>query len=481
MSIDRIGTLDQEATESDATARDLGRRFPPDFLWGAATSAYQIEGAVHEDGRGESIWDRFVRLPGAVANGDTGDVACDHYHRWDRDLDLMSAMGLRSYRFSVAWPRIMPNGKGAVNPKGLDFYRRLVEGLLERGIVPMATLYHWDLPMPLQEGGGWAIRDTASRFADYAGILADALGDGVGLWVTHNEPWVSAFIGHGYGVHAPGIRDWATAFQAGHHLLVSHGLATQAVRAAIGSAARVGIVLDQYAVDTVSDRPEDLEAAGRMDAWRNRWFLDPVLRGAYPADLLPDLENAIGPSTWIRDGDLELAAVTTDFLGVNYYTRVRVESGGSDHFLGIREAGPVLPVTANGWEVFPEGLERTLLRLRDEYGERPLYVTENGAAYDDPVGPDTAGPDTQRVEYLRGHVDAVANARAAGVDVRGYFCWSLMDNFEWAEGYAMRFGLVRVDFDTQKRSPRASARWYRELMSERGGTTPAPPDRGLAP
>lgn len=478
MTAERAGILADNEAESDA--RELGRRFPPDFLWGAATSAYQIEGAVHEDGRGVSIWDRFVRLPGAVAKGQTGEVACDHYHRLDRDLDLMSAIGLRSYRFSVAWPRIMPNGRGAVNQPGVDFYRRLVEGLLERGIVPMATLYHWDLPEALQEAGGWAARDTASRFADYAAVVAEALGDRVSLWVTHNEPWVSAFLGHGYGVHAPGTRDWATAFTAAHHLLVSHGLATQAVRAAASSAARVGIVLDQYAIDAVSDRAEDGEAARRMDAWRNRWFLDPVVKGTYPADLVPELEAVIGSSTWVRDGDLELAAVPTDFLGVNYYTRIRIEAGGHEDFLRIREAGPVLPVTAKGWEVFPEGLERTLLRLRDEYGERPLYVTENGAAYEDAGGPDEPLSDVQRVAYLREHVEAVADARAAGVDVRGYFYWSLMDNFEWADGYAMRFGLVQVDFDTQERSPRASARWYRELMSERGAT-PAPADRGLAP
>lgn len=472
MTAFRVGLLADE--EADGAARELGRRFPTDFLWGVATSSYQIEGAVREDGRGESIWDRFVRLPGAIAGGDSGEEACDHYHRWADDLELMSAIGVRAYRFSVGWSRIQPLGRGATNAAGVDFYRQLVEGLLERGIVPVVTLYHWDLPVALQEAGGWGNRDTASRFADFAAIVGEALGADVGMWVTHNEPWVSAFMGHGYGVHAPGIRDWPTAFRAGHHMLVSHGLATQAVRAAVGSTARVGIVLDQYAIDPVTDRQEDLDAARRMDGWRNRWFLDPVLRGEYPSDVLPEVEAATGAWTWVRDGDLELAAAPTDFLGVNYYTRMRIRSGGPDDFLGVGEAGPALPVSAKqGWEIFPEGLERSLRRIHEDYGERPLYVTENGVPFDDDPG---GGPDTPRIDFLRRHVEAVADARAAGVDVRGFVYWSLMDNFEWADGYALRFGLVRVDFDTQERIPRASARWYRDLVaSGEGRSGDAPP------
>jgi beta-glucosidase len=448
--------------------RALAERFPPDFLWGASTSAYQIEGSVAADGRGESIWDRFAHTAGRIQGGDTADVACDHYRRLDEDLDLIGQLGLGAYRFSVAWPRVQPDGTGRANPAGLDFYRRMVEGLLERGVVPMVTLYHWDLPQALQDRGGWADRDTAPRFAEYARLVAGALGDVAPLWLTHNEPWVTAFLGHGTGVHAPGLRDMRTAFGVAHHLLLSHGLAVQALRS-VASSARVALALDLYGVEPVSDAPADLEAAGRMDGWRNRWFLDGVLRGSYPADVLLEHERRWGEPSWLRDGDLEVTSEPIDFLGVNFYTRTVVGAGGLDEPLGIRVAPPVLPVTAMGWEVVPEAMFDLLVRLRLDYGDVPIYITENGAAYDDPSPDgDARVADPERIDYVRGHVNAVARAREAGVDVRGYFVWSLMDNFEWAFGFSRRFGLLHVDFETQRRTRKESAHWYRDLITQWG-------------
>lgn len=442
---------------------ELAARFPPGFLWGASTSGYQIEGSVDADGRVPSIWDRFAHTPGAIVDGSTGDVACDHYRRWREDLDLMRWMGLRAYRFSVSWPRVIRDD-GSVNGAGLDFYRRLAEGLEERGIVPMATLYHWDLPLRLHDAGGWTNRDTAARFADYAGIVASALGDVVPVWLTHNEPWVHAFLGSGSGIHAPGERDWPRAFAIAHELLRSHGLAAGAIRAA-SAPAKVGLAADLYTIEPVTDRPEDLAAATRMDGWRNRWILDPVLRGSYPEDTLADVERGVGPATWLRDGDLATIAAPMDFLGVNFYWRMRVEAGDDGDVLGVRQAEPVPPLTAMGWEVVPDRLETVLRRVADEYGGVPVYVTENGAAFEDEVGPDGTVDDPKRVDYLRRHVAAVANAVEAGVDVRGYFVWSLIDNFEWDRGYSARFGLAHVDYATQVRTPKSSAAWYRGLIA----------------
>lgn len=449
----------------------LGKRFPPGFLWGAGTSAYQIEGAVDEDGRGESIWDRFARA-GRTKGGHTGDVACDYYHRWADDLDLMASVGLRAFRFSIAWPRILAEGDGPVNRPGLDFYRRVAEGLLERGIAPMATIYHWDLPIALQERGGWAARDTAQVFADYAQVVVGALGDLVPLWVTQNEPWVQAFLGHGFGVHAPGLRDWPTAFAVAHHLLLGHGLAVQAIRAAAPPGAEVGIAVDLYPMLSVSDSSGDIAAARRMDGWRNRWILDPLLTGAYPADVAEELDRWLGPPRWLRDGDLGVIATPTDFLGVNFYSRHRVRAGGPEDVLGIELAPPQAPLTSMGWEIAPDGLEEVLMRLHSHYGAIPLYVTENGAAYDE-VPQDGTVPDPERVEYLSSHVAALARAREAGVDVRGYFVWSFLDNFEWQEGYTKRFGLVHVDFRTQRRTPKDSALWYRRVIKASMGRTVA--------
>jgi beta-glucosidase len=453
----RAGALAPQADEA------LAVRFPPGFLWGASTSAYQIEGSVDVDGRVPSVWDRFAHTPGTIEDGSTGDVACDHYRRWEDDLDLMRWMGLRAYRFSVAWPRVIRDD-GSVNAAGLDFYRRLAEGLEERGIVPMLTLFHWDLPVRLHDAGGWPNRDTAERFAEYAEVVAAALGDVVPLWITHNEPWVHAFLGSGTGIHAPGERDWPRAFATAHELLRSHGLAVAAIRSA-SPTAKVGLAADLYAIEPASDRPEDLEAATRMDGWRNRWILDPLLRGSYPQDTLAAVERDVAPATWMRDGDLATISAPLDFLGVNFYWRQQVEAGGDGDLLAVRQVEPVPPLTAMGWEIVPDRLETVLRRVGRDYPGVPLYVTENGAAFEDEVGADGRVDDPRRVDYLRRHVTAVADAREAGVDVRGYFVWSFLDNFEWARGYVPRFGLTYVDYATQARTPKASAAWYRGLIA----------------
>jgi beta-glucosidase len=430
--------------------------FPEGFRFGAATAAYQIEGAVHEDGRGESIWDTFCRIPGAVANGDTGEVACDHYHRWESDLDLMAELGLESYRFSIGWPRVQPDGAGRLNPAGVRFYRRLVEGLLDRGIEPVATLYHWDLPQPLQDAGGWARRETAERFATYAGHMARELGDLVQTWITHNEPWVVAFLGHAHGRFAPGIRDWPTAVAVSHHLLLSHGMAVDALP---GS---VGITMNLAPVIAVG--PGDEDAARIYDGHLNRWFLDALVRGRYPDDVLALYEERLGPLDAIRDGDLATIAQPIDFLGVNYYFPSRVRASPGDEPLGVELVPGPPPHTAMGWEVSPDGFHDLLVRLAREYGV-PIAVTENGAAFDDPPTGDGIVEDPERTAYLQGHLDAVARAIADGADVRRYFAWSLLDNFEWAEGYAKRFGIVHVDYATQRRTLKRSGEWYRELIA----------------
>jgi beta-glucosidase len=456
--------LVEYATEPDAAT------FPRGVRLGAATAAFQIEGAVAEGGRGESIWDTFCRTPGAVANGDTGDVACDHYHRLEADLDLMAELGLECYRFSIAWPRVQPDGRGPANPEGLAFYRRLAEGLLERGIEPIATLYHWDLPQALQDAGGWAARDTAQRFADYAAILGEELGDAVSQWITHNEPWVVAFLGHAEGIKAPGLRHWPTALRASHHLLLSHGLALRALRSVLGDLAEVGIAVNLFPVHAASPREDDREAARRMDGHLNRWFLDPLLRGSYPADMVACYEGLYGPPDSVRDGDLELIAGPIDFLGVNYYNPERIESAPTDLPLQARRVPAAPPTTAMGWEVDPNGLHEILGRLRRDYGAPPVYITENGASFDDPPAVDGQVDDPERTAYLQSHLTALARAVADGVDVRRYCVWSLLDNFEWEQGYDKRFGIVHVDFETLARVPKRSALWYRDFIARlRGG------------
>jgi beta-glucosidase len=436
------------------------------FVWGAATAAFQIEGATKADGRGESIWDRFASRPGNVANGDTGDPACEHYYRWREDLDLMQSLGLQGYRFSISWPRVQADGRGPANQRGLDFYRGLVEGLLERGIAPLATLYHWDLPQALEDEGGWTSRDTVERFAEYAGIVFDALGDRVSDWITHNEPFVTSFLGYAYGVKAPGLTDWPAALRAAHHSLLGHGSAVRAFRAQ-GHPGRIGITLDLTVARSASASTDDAAAARRLDGHHNRWFLDPVLRGSYPPDLLEVYESRFGPLHAIREGDLELIAQPLDFLGVNFYRPNLVEAVDGDGVLGLREVDQDAARTAMGWPIVPAALTELLLRIRSEYGDLPLLITENGAAFDDRIDGSPVVEDEGRVAYIREHIDAVERARAAGVDVRGYYVWSLLDNFEWESGYDKRFGIVFVDFETQRRIPKRSALWYRDLIAAR--------------
>ena len=435
---------------------DLRAAFPADFLWGTATSAYQIEGAWNEDGRGESIWDRFSHTPGRVKGGDTGDVACDHYHRWQEDIALLQKLGVNAYRFSIAWPRVFPQGEGEPNPKGLDFYDRLVDGLLEAGIEPFVTLYHWDLPQALHEKGGWVNRETTHAFARYAQTVAQRLGDRVRYWITHNEPWVVAFLGYHWGIHAPGIQDSRAALAVTHHLLLSHGMALEAIRSQAPQA-QVGITLDFSWVEAAA--PEHQAEARAMDAWRNRWFIEPLMGRGYPADAVHDfhqkgwLEAPHLP--WVQQGDLERIAQPLDFLGVNYYTRTLV--GGE----GDRERTDI------GWEVYPEGLYKLLNRLTFEYNLPALYITENGASYNDAPDEDGQIRDERRVAYLESHFAAAARALRCGVPLKGYFVWSLLDNFEWAEGYSQRFGLIWVDFATQERRLKASAHWYRDFLHSR--------------
>jgi beta-glucosidase len=454
------------------TGLETAVRFPADFLWGAATASYQIEGAVTADGRSPSIWDVFSRQPGAIVNGDTGDDACDHYHRYREDVAIMSSLGLRSYRFSIAWPRVQPAGRGPANQAGLDFYRRLVDELLDKGILPWVTLYHWDLPQALEDAGGWPNRDTAVRFAEYAGLVHGALGDRVKSWTTLNEPWVSAMLGYANGVHAPGRREPAAALTSVHHLLLGHGLAAAEIRERDPDAT-VGITLNLAATSPATDTAADLDAARRIDGLANRLYLDPLLRGKYPDDVVRDVSE-ITDFGFVQDGDLATIAAPLDFLGINYYTTnvVAAPDGngpdpGSPHVGSedVRNLGRGAPTTAMGWEIDPEGLTRTLRMVAENYPPVPLYVTENGAAFDDEVGPDGTVDDPDRVAYFDAHLRACHRAIEAGVPLRGYFAWSLLDNFEWAFGYAKRFGLVYVDYRTQRRIPKTSARFYADVIS----------------
>ena len=453
-------------------------RFPADFLWGATTAAYQIEGAVAEDGRGPSIWDTFSQTPGRVLDGDTGDVACDHYHRYRDDVGLIAGLGLDAYRFSVSWPRVQPGGAGPVNPKGIDFYQRLVDELLAVEVQPWVTLYHWDLPQELEDAGGWPLRETAERFADYAREVYARLGDRVRYWTTFNEPWCSAFQGYASGRHAPGRRDPAAALAATHHLLLGHGLATEAIHS-IDPAAEVGITLNLYAISAASADPADVEAARRIDGLANRLFLDPVLLGSYPEDVVSDV-GAVTDFGFVRDGDLQAIAAPLGMLGVNYYSRYVVAAPDPDpgHERGeywrsalnwpgsedVRFLGSGAPVTAMGWEIDAPGLTETLLRVHRDYPAVPLYITENGAAFDDVVGEDGAVDDPDRVAYLGEHMLACQRAIEAGVPLKGYFAWSLLDNFEWAWGYSRRFGLIYVDYPTQRRIIKSSGTWFAEFI-----------------
>ena len=432
--------------------------FPEGFLWGAATAAYQIEGAWNEDGKGESIWDRFSHTPGTIANGDTGDTACDHYHLWREDIALMKALGLQAYRFSIAWPRVLPAGTGSVNSAGLDFYDQLVDALLAANIQPFATLYHWDLPQALHVRGGWSGRDACGYFADYAALMVRRLGDRVRYWTTFNEPGVSAFLGYRSGQHAPGVRDEKVALQVAHHLLVAHGLAVQAIRS-IEPQAQLGIVLNMWPVEAASRARADRDAAELAWQTGDGWFLDPLLCGHYPVRAW----DAVGPNVpLLQPGDLALIAQRLEFLGVNYYSRRLMGAGGA------QSPVPESDYTDMGWEIHAPALRRLLVRLSQEYHTPPLYITENGAAFKDVVEPDGGIHDPQRVNYVRGHLIQARLAIAEGVDLRGYFVWSLLDNFEWAYGYAKRFGIVHVDFARQRRTIKDSGEWYARVIARNG-------------
>ncbi|MBC7249467.1 MAG: beta-glucosidase [Anaerolineae bacterium] len=436
--------------------------FPEGFVWGAATSSYQIEGAWDEDGKGESIWDRFCHTSGKVDNSDTGDVACDHYHRWPEDVALMKEIGLQAYRFSISWPRILPQGRGAINLAGLDFYDRLMDALLEAGITPFATLYHWDLPQTLQDHGGWPARPTAEAFVEYADVVSRRLGDRVKHWITLNEPFVSAFLGYLEGSHAPGHTDLDEMLAAAHHLLLAHGWAVPVIRRN-SPQARVGIVLNLGPCIPASPSVADRAAAWREDGILNRWYLNPLAARGYPADIVQHYGR---PMDFVQANDLETIAVPLDFVGLNYYTRRIVRSNEVPEAKNLpRTVFPNREHTAMGWEVYPEGLYELLGRLHFEYRFPAIYITENGAAYADQVGSDGRVDDPQRVAYFKAHLKQAARAIRAGVPLRGYFAWSLLDNFEWAYGYSKRFGLIYVDFSTQQRILKSSAHWYRRVIA----------------
>lgn len=454
------------------TKQSLGLRYPEGFLWGAATASYQIEGAHDADGRGESIWDRFAHTPGKVEGGDTGDRACDHYRRFRGDVALMKELGLKAYRFSVAWPRVIPDGDGEVNRAGLDFYRSLVAELRSAGIMPVATLYHWDLPQALQDRGGWLNRAICDSFARYARVVFDSLGEGVGMWITHNEPWCAAFLGHAQGVHAPGVVDpsMKKALLVGHHLLLSHGMAVREYKAT-GLKAPIGIALNMAPQAPLSDTPQDAAAASRAHRAGNDWFAMPVLRGEYPADIASRYEAA-GIMPPIEPGDMETIGSGIDFLGINVYFR---QLAAHDPEAGPVEArvdfGPE-PRTSMGWEAYPGATRDILMAIGAEYPGVDLYITENGAAYDDRVdyAPDGTARvrDEERITFLEGQLSRAHEAFAAGIAFKGYFLWSLMDNFEWAFGYAKRFGIIRVDYDSQARTFKDSALWYRGVIGANG-------------
>ncbi|MEU1360508.1 GH1 family beta-glucosidase [Micromonospora zamorensis] len=435
-------------------------RFPDNFGWGAATSAYQIEGAAKEDGRGESVWDTFSRVPGRTRNGDTGDVAADHYHRYAEDLDLMRDLGLRSYRFSISWPRIQPDGTGAPNQRGLDFYRRLVDGLHERGIAPMATLFHWDLPQALQDADGWESRETALRFADYADAVFEALGDRVPAWLTINEPKTVVQNGYLVGHHAPGRQDPDAAYLVAHHLQLAHGLAVSALRAT-GSASRIGPALNLHPCYPADDSPQAAAASRLYDGYENRLYLDSLFKGSYPEDVLADLGPQSRMVQGIRDGDLAIISAPIDLLAVQYYTPIYVTAdGGTEHRWATSEAE---------WQqIYPEGMYDILTRVTRDYGPIPLTVTENGLPTPDTLAVDGTVHDAGRISFLRDHLAAAHRAIAAGVPLESFHVWSLLDNFEWNEGYDQRWGLVYVDYPTQRRVLKSSATWYQSVIADGG-------------
>ncbi len=441
--------------------------FPEGFVWGAAASAYQIEGAWNEDGKGESIWDRFVRQPGRVLNGDTGDVACDHYHRMESDVALMAELGLPWYSFTISWPRVYPRGRGAVNPKGLDFYDRLTDTLLQHGIRPKATLYHWDLPQALQDEGGWPNRVLSDHFAAYARTIFEKLADRITVWATFNEPWVAAFLGYGHGLHAPGLWNAQAAYQSAHHLMVAHAKAVQVYRQG-NYGGKIGLILNLNHLLPASEKPEDLAAAGRVYAETHRIFLDPLIHGGYPEAFY----DWLGPHAPRRAADdLALIHNSADYLGINHYNTDTVAYDVHSGWLKARltpYAAPGWGFTTMGWGINPAGLRAELLDLKENYGNPPIYITENGCAL--PDRPDEKGfvADWERIAFLRAHIREAHAALREGVNLRGYFAWSIFDNFEWERGYGQRFGLVRVDYETLERIPKQSALWFREVIRRNG-------------
>lgn len=453
-----------------------GRSLSSDFLWGVATSAQQIEGAFNEAGRGESIWDRFARVPGNIVDGSDARIACEHYHRWRDDIGLLKWLGVDAYRFSIAWPRVFPTGSGSLNASGLDFYDALVDGLLAEGIQPFVTLHHWDLPQALQERGGWTARATVDAFTRYTDAVSARLGDRVRHWVTHNEPWCMAHLGYEEGVHAPGMQVPSASLRVAHHLLLSHGRAVEVLRRN-APGAEIGIVLILASVHGASGAESDSGAVRQLDGSFNRWYLDPLYRGRYPEDAIADrvrLGHLSAPELpFVKPGDLELISTPTDFLGVNNYSRIVVTSSPTGAPMAVQVA-PQHELTAMGWEVYPQGMYEVLMRVKHEYAPARIYVTENGAAFADEPGPSGALADVRRVEYLRSHIAAAQRALADGAPLHGYFVWSLMDNFEWGQGLSKRFGLFHVDYATQRRTPRESAYWYRDMIS-RGAAEPVLP------
>jgi beta-glucosidase len=437
--------------------------FPKNFVWGAATSSFQIEGATTTDGRGPSIWDTFCATPGKTRNGDTGEPGCDHYHRLNSDLDLMKEMNLEAYRFSTSWSRVLPTGRGAINQKGMDFYERLVDGLLTRDITPWLTLYHWDLPQALEDAGGWSARDTIYAFEEYAHVMSERLGDRVKHWITHNEPWCTAYLGYHTGYFAPGVQDPKRAIQASHHLLLSHGLSVPVIREN-SQDAKVGITLNLWPVHAVSNSSEDLAAAKRLDGFSNRWYLDPLYGRGYPQDTL-ELHGDLAPE--ILTGDLAKIAVPTDFIGVNYYIRHLVKHSDNAAQGNLEFVKSDLERTDFDWEIYPDGLRELAVRLGSDYQAKEVYITESGACYDDQLI-DGQIHDEKRRKYLELHLEAARDAVQEGAPLMGYFAWSLFDNFEWAEGYARRFGIVHVDFETQVRTIKSSGRFYQNFL--KGGS-----------
>jgi len=438
-------------------------KFPKDFTWGVATSSYQIEGAVNEDGRTPSIWDIFSKTEGKTYQGHTGDVACDHYHRYKEDVKIMKEIGVKAYRFSIAWPRIFPE-EGKYNPKGMDFYKRLVDELLKRDIMPVATIYHWDLPQwAYDKGGGWLNRDSVKWYLEYASKLFEELGDVVPLWITHNEPWCSSILSYGIGEHAPGHKNYREALIAAHHILLSHGEAVKAFREMNIKGSKIGITLNLTPAYPASEKEEDKLAAQYADGFANRWFLDPIFKGNYPEDMMELYSKIIGEFDFIKEGDLETISVPIDFLGVNYYTRSIVKYDEDSMLKAENVPGPGKR-TEMGWEISPESLYDLLKRLDREYTKLPMYITENGAAFKDEVTEDGRVHDYERIEYIKEHLKVIARFIEEGGNLKGYFVWSLLDNFEWAHGYSKRFGIVYVDYETQKRILKDSAFWYKEVI-----------------